>query len=84
MRCAALFSGGKDSAYAVYNLAVYGTCDPADPDSCVFNPNLPVCGDPECVGLDHCICDGVEVHCTEEIYEQCNGDCACICDALAA
>lgn len=26
------------TAYTIYNLAVYGTCDPANPQNCVFNP----------------------------------------------
>ncbi len=26
------------SAYTVYNLAVYGTCDPVNPQNCVFSP----------------------------------------------
>jgi thiol-disulfide isomerase/thioredoxin len=26
------------TAYTVYNLAVYGTCDPQNPQNCVFNP----------------------------------------------
>jgi thiol-disulfide isomerase/thioredoxin len=26
------------SAYTVYNLAVFGTCDPANPQNCIFNP----------------------------------------------
>lgn len=30
------------SAYSVYNLAAFGTCDPANPQGCVFNPG----GDP--------------------------------------
>jgi thiol-disulfide isomerase/thioredoxin len=30
------------TGYAVYNLAVYGTCDPTNPQNCVFNPG----GDP--------------------------------------
>ncbi|MBM3303916.1 MAG: thioredoxin family protein [Candidatus Aenigmarchaeota archaeon] len=30
------------SAYSIYNLAVFGTCDPVHPDQCIFNPG----GDP--------------------------------------
>ncbi len=67
------------TAYGAYNLALYGTCDPANPDSCVFNPDLPECGDPTCTALDHCLCNGVEVHCEEPIFEACNGDCTCVC-----
>ncbi len=67
------------SAYGAYNLAVFGTCDPAHPETCVFNTELPQCGDAECNPAEHCFCDGVEVHCNEPIYEACGGDCACVC-----
>ena len=67
------------SAYGAYNLLTVGTCDPAHPDQCVFNPELPHCANPECTGADHCFCDGVEVGCTEQIYIDCEGDCACVC-----
>jgi len=70
------------SAYGMYNLATVGTCDPANPDSCVFNPHLPECGVPECTGDDHCFCDGVEVHCSDPLFVSCEGDCECVCDAL--
>ena len=67
------------SAYGAYNIAVFGTCDPAHPDQCVFNPGLPQCGDPTCTGLDHCFCDGVEFHCTDPLFLECGGNCACVC-----
>ncbi len=73
------------SAYGAYNLVTVGTCDPANPDQCIFNPDLPACGDPECVGEAHCICDGSEVHCNDPLFIECNGDCSCVCsggDAL--
>lgn len=76
---AMLFISLAYSAYGVFNLATAGTCDPANPDSCVFNPQLPSCGDPACTGVGHCFCDGVEVHCTEQIFKDCEGDCACVC-----
>jgi len=67
------------TAYGAYNIVTVGTCDPAHPDQCVFNPELPHCDNPECSGQDHCFCDGVEVTCTEQVYIDCNGDCACVC-----
>lgn len=42
------------SAMSVYNLAVYGTCDPVS-GQCIFNPGLPACGNPVCIGVD-CTC----------------------------
>jgi hypothetical protein len=36
-----LFASLGYSAYGLYNLAVHGTCDPAHPDQCIFNPNDP-------------------------------------------
>ena len=29
------------TGYTIYNLAVYGTCDPQNPQNCVFNPSDP-------------------------------------------
>jgi hypothetical protein len=65
------------TGYSVYNLASYGTCDPMNPDECVFNPDLPVCEIPECTG--HCWCNGVEVGCNDPLFEACDGDCSCVC-----
>lgn len=70
------------TVYGMYNLAVFGTCDPAHPETCVFNPShpdYPECGDPLCDAKLHCLCDGVEIHCTEDIFIQCEGDCSCVC-----
>ena len=36
-----LFASLGYTAYGVYNLAVHGTCDPANPDQCIFNPDNP-------------------------------------------
>jgi len=33
-----LFLSMGYSAYSMYNLAVYGTCDPAHPENCAFSP----------------------------------------------
>jgi hypothetical protein len=79
-----LFVSLAYSGYSVYNLAVHGTCDPANPDQCVFNPGLPACGSPACTGENHCFCGGVEVHCNEQVYDDCGGDCSCVCSALGA
>jgi len=35
---ASFFLSAGYTAYTVYNLAVYGTCDPVNPQNCVFNP----------------------------------------------
>jgi hypothetical protein len=68
------------SVYGFYNIATIGTCDPANPDQCIFNPDLPACGNPGCTGEDHCFCDGIEVGCKEQIFIDCDGDCACVCE----
>lgn len=65
------------STYSVYNLAIHGTCDPADPNGCLFNPNLPGCGDEACLHENGCQCD-VPPGCDEPAYLQCGGDCSCI------
>ena len=62
------------SAYAVYNLATFGTCDPHGTD-CVFNPGVLACGS------EHCLTEGCEcksIGCTEPLHEACDGDCDCI------
>lgn len=38
----AFFASMAYTAYGFYNLAVYGSCDPAHPENCIFNPG----GDP--------------------------------------
>ena len=71
------------TAYGFYNLAVYGTCDPSDPDSCVFtiqDGTGPCVADGEGHTCAPCFCDGEEVHCDAPEYEACEGDCACIQD----
>lgn len=37
----AMFASLGYTAYSVYNLAVFGTCDPTHPEQCVFNPAEP-------------------------------------------
>ncbi len=48
------------SAYTVYNLAVYGSCDPQAPETCVFTPNT--VPDPNCTFETGHVedCDGTE------------------------
>jgi hypothetical protein len=73
----ALFVSLFYTAYGVYNLATFGTCDPTHPDQCVFNPDLPHCSNPECTG--HCWCSGTEVGCDDPLFIECDGDCSCVC-----
>jgi hypothetical protein len=79
---AMLFISIGYTAYGMYNLAAYGTCDPAHPEQCIFNPQLPHCSEPGCTGENHCFCDGVEVHCGDPLFVQCDGDCSCVCAGL--
>lgn len=62
------------SAFAVYNLAVYGTCDPQDPEHCVFTPTqtqpLPA--------QETCECTFPLVDCTPGDFELCGTDCSCL------
>jgi len=50
------------SAYGLYNLAVHGTCDPANPQNCVFTPAAPECAKTSCG--PNCTC-GVDCNCTD-------------------
>jgi hypothetical protein len=78
-----LFISLAFSAYSVYNLAVFGTCDPAHPDQCIFNPDLPHCSNPDCTGEDHCFCGDIEVPCDDPVFLECSGDCDCVCSAIS-
>jgi hypothetical protein len=56
------------SGIAIYNLGVHGTCDPEDPNTCVFTPEQiadDTCGDCGIVGCesDHNNCDSGECAC---------------------
>ncbi len=64
-----LFASMIYSAYGLYNLFVYGTCDPYS-ENCLFDIGAPACG---CEGL--CVCD-VET-CQSPEYAACEGDCSC-------
>jgi len=64
------------SSLSLYNLAVYGTCDLQQPDTCVFTASPgPSCGSEDCA-TEGCNCD-VE-GCEEPDFEACNGDCDCL------
>lgn len=64
-----LFGSMIYSAYGLYNLYAYGTCDPHS-DTCLFDIGAPACG---CEGV--CMCD-VEI-CEDPEYTACDGDCSC-------
>ena len=57
------------TAYGLYNLFVYGTCDP-NSDVCIFNIGAPACG---CENV--CLCE-VEI-CESPDYIACGDDCDC-------
>lgn len=64
-----LFGSMFYSAYSLYNLYAYGTCDPHS-ENCPFDIGAPACG---CEGV--CMCD-VET-CEGPEYAACEGDCSC-------
>lgn len=80
------------SGYSIYNLAVHGTCDPQNPEGCVFN--IPAV-EPSCVNVtnlanttdltnssatSHCVanCSCEEVGCEPPDFTACGGNCTCI------
>lgn len=79
-----LFVSLAYTAYGFYNLAVYGTCDPSDPNSCVFTVDTGPCvADNETLTASGhscipCLCGDEEMHCDAPEYEACEGDCNCI------
>ena len=66
-----LFASLFLTALAVFNIAVYGTCDPANPDQCIIGTE-PVCGGENCMT---CQCDLLT--CMSPEYLACGGDCDC-------
>ena len=64
------------SAFGLYNLATYGSCDPHS-TTCIFNSGVLSCGSEECE-INGCDCE--TLGCEEPIFEACEGDCDCIKD----
>ncbi len=62
------------TANGFYNLYAYGTCDPANPDTCVFRPQAPECS-PSC---QPCLCGSRNITCDAPEYKACAGDCKCV------
>lgn len=60
------------SGYFVYNLATHGTCDPANPEGCVFGYEERCAIQPEC---DPCLCE--EWGCESPEFRACGGICGC-------
>ncbi len=61
---------------SIYNLVKYKTCDPTNPQSCVFNSQ-------ECSPSDHCKpcnCGEAESECQSPDYTPCQGEENCDCD----
>ena len=70
-----LFASMAYSAYSLYNLFVYGTCDPSG-GVCLLSTKAPVCG---CEGV--CQCE--QLTCDAPEYVACEGDCQCQRDVCA-
>lgn len=66
------------SAFGLYNLATYGSCDPHSTD-CIFAPGSVACGSEQCQE-DGCECEVDETACMPPDYIACEGDCDCIND----
>ena len=66
------------TASGLYNLAVYGSCDPHS-EVCYLNPAAGTgCGSEHCE-TEGCDCGINEIGCTEENnFEACEGNCDCI------
>lgn len=62
------------TGYAVYNLAVHGSCTPENPDACVFTPEAEGCA-PEPTDCAPCLCD--DLTCESPDYVACEGNCSC-------
>lgn len=62
------------TAKGLYNLSVYGSCDPHS-TTCIFNQNNLNCGSEHCLEKG-CSCE--EIGCEPPSYEACEGNCSCI------
>lgn len=71
-----LFSSMVYSAYGLYNLASYGSCDPHSTE-CIFSPDEVSCKSVICEEQG-CFCE--TLGCEEPEYQACGGDCVCIKD----
>ena len=60
------------TAFSAYNIVVYGTCDPANPDQCIIGIE-PICGGGE--ACQPCQCNTLT--CDSPDYIACEGDCQC-------
>ena len=69
-----LFASAAFSAYSLYNLAVFGSCDPHSTE-CVFTPGEVTCESVMCTE-EGCKCE--TLGCEEPVYTACEGDCDCI------
>lgn len=61
------------SGIGMYNLVIYGSCDPHS-TTCIFNPGELTCGSQKCEERG---CDCEEEGCEEPVFEACEGDCDC-------
>ena len=64
------------SVRSAYNLAVYKTCDPENPENCILSAK-------KCSGSEHCEpcnCEAGEVNCQAPEYTACGGEGSCDCD----
>jgi hypothetical protein len=78
-----MFASLAYSGYSLYNLAVYGTCDPSDPGSCIFTVPASVSAVGPCVeGNGHdclpCTCAADGVTCEAPDNVACEGNCTCV------
>jgi hypothetical protein len=61
------------STLTIYNLVVFGSCDPHS-TSCVFKPGVLTCGSPGCLERG---CDCEAVGCEAPAFVACEGNCDC-------
>lgn len=69
-----MFASMYYSAVGLYNITNYGSCDPHS-KTCIFNPGVITCGDPDC--KVQCDCESPQVGCAAPTFRACAGDCTC-------
>lgn len=70
-----MFASLAYSAYSIYNLVTLGTCDPQNPDACVFSA--------EPTAEPICSCNFDTSDCGAEDYGKCGTDCKCLKETCA-
>ncbi len=67
------------SAYSAYNMVVYGSCDPENPELCVITNGVSPAAELSSDEMaESCTCEFGTENCTASDYAACGTDCGCL------